>query len=334
MLRRIRRIGARVASVTKTTWQRISPPFSWVARLTRRASRPLWKLTRLAARAFWKAAVALKQGIPAFVAALIGIGLVVWGIVRLHAALRPSQDAWAASIEAVTTAALVLITAWYAYLTSKLLGAQRTGARVAGWEAALRDLSFYLSSKRRVMWTAAGFFPVDQTVRPPMILDVLRSREALTEIRDHLLDVMGLLPEKFSAQALGVAAYLVDAEQELFALGVALLDETQAGLAAKRSWTWPGARSAHEASTDPERSELWDEIMQGRLMQAAQERWEQLSDDIDRHLRRLSREFVLRSQPLKERPARVRDVVCLLRHHSAPRSQPVFRADKPVGFER
>lgn len=94
------------------------------------------------------------------VAVLAGatIAMVVW----LHAAARTSADAWLSSVSAGTTATLALITLWYAYLTHRLLEAQRTSARTAAWETALRDLSVYLNKEREIIWTASGYFPIDR----------------------------------------------------------------------------------------------------------------------------------------------------------------------------
>ena len=66
-------------------------------------------------------------------------------ILGLHSLLARagSTDAWSAAIGAVATVVLVLVTAWYAYLTYSLVQAQRSSARTAGWETALRDLTIF-----------------------------------------------------------------------------------------------------------------------------------------------------------------------------------------------
>jgi hypothetical protein len=110
------------------------------------------------------------------------------------------------------------------------------------------------------------------------------SRDALKGIRNEVLELVGLLPRDMTGSALGVAAYIVNAETGLHALAAALLDETLIGLEEKRSWTWVGARAAHLATNDPERHEAWDDILAGRHVLAARQRWEELSLSLDKEL--------------------------------------------------
>jgi hypothetical protein len=133
---------------------------------------------------------------------VVGLAAAVCAVIWVRAAARSSPDAWASSIEAVTTAALALITSWYAYLAFKLLDAQRSGPRVAAWETALRDLSIYLARQRAAMWTASGFFPVGQPAgAPPDLQELIASGDAIRDQYHHLLEIMGLLPTKFAKQS-------------------------------------------------------------------------------------------------------------------------------------
>jgi hypothetical protein len=75
------------------------------------------------------------------------------------------------------------------------------------------------------------------------------------------------------APVVGAAAHVLDAEEELYALGAAMTGETEAALATERRWTWSGAEAAHVAAgNDPERREPWSDILQGRKMKAAAQR--------------------------------------------------------------
>jgi len=215
----------------------------------------------------------------AILGALIALGL---GTVALHRALRKSPDSWAAAIEAIATVALVLITGWYAYLTFRLVQAQNLAPRLAGWEAALRELSRVLARSNGVLWTAESFFPIKTSERPPMLLDVLASRDAIREVRDQMLELVGVLPRDIAGRALGLAAYLVDAEAELHALAGALLDESQTGLSENRTWTWEGAKTAHEgAQNDPQRTEAWSDVLAGRRLSAVRKRWDEVAATVD-----------------------------------------------------
>jgi hypothetical protein len=221
----------------------------------------------------WKVAVL----IVGLVAALVG------GVIGLHALFKES-NAWAPAVQASSTIVLVAITGAYAYLTHGLVVAQRTGPRRATHETALGDLSQFLARHNEAVWTASRLFPVDTEARPPMIPDVTASRDALHDVRDGLLERVAVLPESLRGAALGTAAHVLQAETELQTLAAALLEETEAGLAAKRSWTWRGAERAHKASNDPERAELWPDVLRGRWTKTAEERWEGLTGAVDRVL--------------------------------------------------
>ena len=67
--------------------------------------------------------------------------LLVAATVGLHHATGSGSDAWATAVEAVATVVLVAITAWYAYLTYRLIRlsrwplARRAGRRRCGSSA-------------------------------------------------------------------------------------------------------------------------------------------------------------------------------------------------------
>lgn len=283
--RRGRRLGFQMKSLRARLMRQIRKTPTAGQHLVRRipaGMRWLGRKTGLLVRLIWPR---VRSALPLVIGAG-GVVATVWAIAHLHTLMRSSPDAWASAISAVTTVALVLITAWYAYVTSRMLDAQRSAPRAAAQETALRELLRFMASNHTVIWRAAGFFPVDVSARPPMVLDILGSRDGLVRRREHMLEVEGLLPRRFAASALFLAAALVDAEQELHALAGALLDETMVGLDEQRSWTWEGARKAHEDSRDPERSGAWQDILQGKQVLDAQGKWDDLYGDLGAYLMR------------------------------------------------
>lgn len=216
------------------------------------------------------------------------IGGAVTATFGLHALLARSgsNDAWAAAIEAVAAVVLVLVTAWYVYLTYGLLAAQRSGPRMTAWETALRDLSTFIARNDQVFWTTAAFFPVDTSVAPPNMVEIFKSRDALHEVRNHLMETFALLPEQFAKLSLLVLVPLVEAEQELHSLAYAITEENQAGLDQGRDHvTWDGIQQRHEASDDPARQEPWHDILAGKWVKRAQEAWDAMSDQLMDRLR-------------------------------------------------
>ena len=96
------------------------------------------------------------------------------------------------------------------------------------------------------------------------------------------METFSLLPEHFAGLNLIMTAYLVQAEQELNALGLAMLEEAQAGIAEGRHhWTWQGAQERHEASDDVARQEPWIDVLAGKWFKLAEQCWEKMSDDLD-----------------------------------------------------
>ena len=227
---------------------------------------------------------------PRVVAVLL-IAATVEVVIWLHSAARTSPDAWPTSVAAGTTAALALITLWYAYLTQRLLNAQQTAPRIAGWETALRDLSTFLNHERPVIWTACACFPICSSgSSPPDIHALAQTKNELVRLRDHLLEVLGLVPRTFAAMIVPITARLVEAEMEVSALFWAIVDAMETGRAELRTtWTWDDAKAAHEASTDPERSQPWADIARGRWTHAVEELWDEVSSEVDRELIRDAR---------------------------------------------
>jgi hypothetical protein len=54
--------------------------------------------------------------------------------------------------------------------------------------------------------------------------------------------------------------------------------------AGRSTWSLPDVQEAHEASNDPDRSEAWADIVNGRYFHAAEETWDELSTAIDNYL--------------------------------------------------
>lgn len=218
------------------------------------------------------------------VAVVVAVVLLVGATIGLHYATAPSSDAWAASIEAMATVVLVGVTVWYVYLTYRLISVQDGAPRRQSWEASLRELGRLMARRHQELWTAANFFLIDTAARPPMITDITDSRDALKDVRNEVLELVGLLPKDTAGSALGVAAYIVNAETELHAPGGCSTRRNARRPGKQRSWAWSGARAAHLASDDPERNEAWDDILRGRHALAAQKRWEELSLSLDNEL--------------------------------------------------
>lgn len=111
------------------------------------------------------------------------------------------------------------------------------------------------------------------------------TRVAFVRIRDHLLEILGLLPRRFVVEILPLTMRLVDAESEIYALFQAIYEAMETGRAAGRTtWTWDDAQLAHEASDNPERSEAWADIASGRYFHATEKNWDDLSAAVDNYL--------------------------------------------------
>lgn len=160
-------------------------------------------------------------------------GSFVLGVVALHA-LIGKHDTWSAPVQAISTLALVAITGWYAYTTYKLLETQRSSHRRAAEESALRDLSRFISRQNEQVWSTREFFPAGPPKNPPMLLDVFACRDAFKTLRNQLLEFVEITPREVALPALGAAAHILNAEEELHALGAALTAETEAKYPGRR----------------------------------------------------------------------------------------------------
>src|SRR5712692_1166314 len=82
---------------------------------------------------------------------VLGLAFIVVGLVALTWALeiliQRNATAWVSAIQAVSTITLVVVTAWYVFLTRALVRSQERAARVAGQEAAMRELSRLLGQE-------------------------------------------------------------------------------------------------------------------------------------------------------------------------------------------
>lgn len=191
------------ADQAKIAAAKVAKAAGWVAQSFVKASKPV-----------------VRRRVLVPIAILAGVGISYIATLGLHSLLARSgsTDAWAAAIGSVSTVVLVLVTAFSAYLTYCLLEAQRSGPRTAARETAIRELGIFIARNNNVFWTAEKFFPVDTSAAPPDTIEILKSRDGLTGVRDHLMEVFELLPDQFAKLAVLTLAPLVEAEQELHAL--------------------------------------------------------------------------------------------------------------------
>ena len=104
-------------------------------------------------------------------------------------------------------------------------------------------------------------------------------------MRDHLLEVAGLLPRRYVEMVLPLTMQLVNAEGEVMALFQAITEAMETGRAAGRTtWTWDDAQAEHDASSDPDRAETWVDVCRGRYFHAAERLWDELSAAVDNDL--------------------------------------------------
>jgi hypothetical protein len=227
----------------------------------------------------------LRSWLPGIVVITLA-GVTVVTVIWLHSAARSSPDAWPTSVAAGTTAALALITLWYAYLTHRLLEAQRSGPRIAGWETASRELSVYLNRQRSTLIAMSGIFPLGRPdAEPPDLSVLIETVEVLRSTREHLLEIVGILPQIFISEAFTLALHLTDAEFEIHALLTAMTTAQKEALDnGQNSWSWDEVRSAHETRPSKEQYESWPDVAQGRYYQIAEEKLEDTSAKIDRYL--------------------------------------------------
>lgn len=70
-----------------------------------------------------------------------------------------------------------------------------------------------------------------------MLPHIFACRDAFQTIRNQLLEFVEITPREVAVLALGAAAHILNAEEELHALGAALTAETEAKYP-DRPWTW------------------------------------------------------------------------------------------------
>jgi hypothetical protein len=109
--------------------------------------------------------------------------------------------------------------------------------------------------------------------------------DAFRSTREHLLEIMGLLPRKFVAEGLTLAARLVDAKQELLVLLTAMTKVQKEALDnGGNSWSWDEVESAHETTRNEEGYESWPDIVRGRYFRIAEKQFDEMSTKLDLHL--------------------------------------------------
>jgi len=175
---------------------------------------------------------------------------------------------------------------------------QRLAPRLAGWETAVRDLSLFLGRERRAIWSASAFFPVESDEKdPPELMPLIDSRDALRDIYMALLGMLGVLPSEIAKKVLPVAIELVEAENEITALVLAMAEAMEAQRSkGQATWQWADAERVHLASKDPERAQPWVKVAAGRHVKAAEGRWEELDDGVQDYLHTLGSDIGDRSR--------------------------------------
>jgi hypothetical protein len=198
----------------------------------------------------------------------------------LHSLLARSgsTDAWAVAIGTVATVQLVLVTAWYAYLTFSLLEAQRAAPRAVSWESALREVSRYIVDNHWSIWPIALSMPVD-TSKPPESEEIAARASTLSEVGIKLLKLAPQLPDAFMRKVLDVSNALTAASNEQATLGIAVAEATVG--AEGKHVTWDGARRHHEGGSEPG---SWNDMLAGRRVLAAKTKWDDLSQELVREL--------------------------------------------------
>jgi hypothetical protein len=150
---------------------------------------------------------------------------------------------------------------------------------------ALRELSPYLNRQRNIIWNVTEAFPLGDDNEPPALPSLMETIDSFHSTREHLLEVIGLLPRKFVAESLTLAARLVDAEQELFVLLTAMTKVQKEALDnGENSWTWDEVKEAHEATQDEEGYEPWPDIVRGRYFRVAEKQFDEVSAKLDNQL--------------------------------------------------
>jgi hypothetical protein len=133
-----------------------------------------------------------------------------------------------------------------------------------------------------------GYFPLREN-DPPDLMTLIDDRDRFRSQTMYLLEVLGLLPREIAKMVVPVTMRTVQAESEIGAILMGLLEVNMAGLDEGRStWCWDDVQRVHAASDNPERSQDWMDIARGRCCHAAEKAWEQLVSDLEDHLHRLT----------------------------------------------
>lgn len=223
-------------------------------------------------------------------------GAVVTGIYAILAFRKQSEEVGTLKQQGVDQqelikqqAELLKVQAARLNLEREQLEHQRIAPRLAGWEAAVRELSLYMGRERDAIWTASAFFPVDSDKKdPPELMALIESRDALQRIYMALLGMLGVLPPQIAKKILPVSIEMVEGEAEITALVLAMIGAMEAQRSeGQTTWQWPDAERMHSASDEPERSQPWTEVTAGRHVKAAEKRWEELDDEVQSYLHTL-----------------------------------------------
>ncbi len=166
---------------------------------------------------------------------------------------------------------------------------QRLAPRFAGWETAMRELSLFLGRERHAIWNASSHFPVDAEGKdPPELMALIDNRDSLRRVCMDMLGTLGVVPKEFAKKILPVTIELVEADTEITALVLAMV-EAQEELRTKgeTTWQWADAERMHTACEDPERSQPWIDVAAGRHVRSLEEQWDQLDSDVQDYLHAL-----------------------------------------------
>jgi hypothetical protein len=189
-----------------------------------------------------------------------------------------STDAWAAAIGTVATVELVLVTAWYAYLTFSLLEAQRAAPRAASWESALREVMRYMVGSQWTVMPTLLSAPVDMSKQPDG-KEIVERAGVLTDAGIELTKLAVHLPNAFMLEVGVLSAALMAASNEQLALARTIVKAIKG--AEGNPVTWDEVRRFHEQGSD---SDSWNDMIEGRAIEAAKARWNEFLRELAREL--------------------------------------------------
>lgn len=220
----------------------------------------------------------------------VGFGLGGIGLITLVAVLLDLLGArWISAIQASTTILLLLATGVYAYLTWRLVRATEDppAVRLAAERAAIENLARSTRPEAIVLGLMASFFPLDFSAGPPP--------ESLFSFNNRLSDWMGsLLPNLIGLPAdLRVHGEEAGISTQTAILAISRLERalqqvsSDAGNAAQH-WNPENVRKAYEAPRTIQVADVpvpsWDEVVEGRIVNAAAEGLDAFAWELDRFL--------------------------------------------------